>query len=303
MHACGSPRFSRLAVVLLAVMAAALLYGIFRVALHQTVSRHLQASIRNIPGCTGLRYDRLVLSHFSLECRIHRAALLFDDPRDAVPFEQIHIRRFRPGKPLPRQFDVLMEGFRLASSHPLATPLRPYLQGVVNHRLQGNVQIGWHRQSGSTAAWSLGLSAQIADLGDVQLAFRLDKVNANGVALALNNPLNWLMVLPGVELVGGRCLYKDQGLFNRILTNQADIQGRRPEQIRAAMRDDLQRRLDTEKNPGVQAVWRSLMLFCQDPGRIIISIRPPNPIPLGQLLWLRQPRDFIQRLAVESMVE
>jgi|GEM_PF-2547450 len=303
MDACGSPRFSRLAAVLLVFLAAALLYGIFRVALHQTVSRHLQASARSIPGCTGLRYDRLALSHFSLQCQIHKATLLFDNPADAIPFERIHIRRFRPGKPLPRQFDMLMEGFRIRPSHPMAAPLQAYLRGVANHPVRGHLQMEWDRQGEKTEAWSVGLTAQIADLGEVQLSFRLGKVNPDGVALALNNPLNWLMVLPGVELVEGRCRYEDEGLFNRILTYQAREQGHPPEQIRAAMLGRLQRRLEAEKAPGVRAVWRSLMRFCQNPGRIRLTTLPSEPIPLGQLLWMRQPRDFIQRLAVESIVE
>lgn len=303
MHAYGPPRFSRLAAVILTALAAVLLYGGFRLALHHTVSRHLQASARNIPGCTGLHYDRLSLAHFSLQCQIHRATLLFDNPNDAVPVKQISIRRFRPGKPLPRQFDMVMDGFRFPSSHPLAEPLRPYLQRVGHHQMRGHLQIKWDRQGTKREAWSVGLTAQIADLGEMQLSFQLDQVNVDGVALALKAPVNWLMVLPGVALVEARCLYEDHGLFSRILTHQARESGHRPEEVRAAMLDSLQRRLDTEKAPDVQAVWRSLMRFCQNPGRLRFTTRPPDPIPLGQLMWMRQPGDFIQRLAVESIVE
>jgi len=106
-----------------------------------------------------------------------------------------------------------------------------------------------------------------------------------------------------VEWVQGKLTYGDDGLFDRILIDAARKRGRPPQQIREALLQDLQMRLQTEKEPAVQAVWQSLIAFCRHPGHITLQTRLPRPRPLGQLLWVRKPRDVIRSLAIESSVD
>jgi len=121
--------------------------------------------------------------------------------------------------------------------------------------------------------------------------------------MALASPLNWLLVLPPVELVQGACDYDDQGLFERAIRDAAQEQKRRPEQVRETLLGNLRVLAQAEKDTGVQAVWQSLETFCRHPGRLTLQTRLSRPIPLGQLMWMRQPRDFIRGLAVESTAE
>jgi hypothetical protein len=140
---------------------------------------------------------------------------------------------------------------------------------------------------------------QIAHAGSGTASIRLDKVNAEGVALALATPLNWLMVLPAVELVEGRFSYEDQGLVDRLLVDQARAQGRRPEEMRRAILADLHRRAQADTDPAVRSVWQSTAAYVRNPGRVQIGARPPRPTTLGQLLWMRQPRDIIRGLGID----
>jgi hypothetical protein len=186
---------------------------------------------------------------------------------------------------------------------PLLAPLRQALQNLNYRRLTGDLQIRLERRGEDHTEWEIDLVLRIVDAGTVALSARLNKINADGVAMALNNPLNWLIVLPPVEWVQGKLTYGDDGLFDRILIDAARRQGRPPEQVREALLQTLQMRLKTEKEPGVQAVWQSLITFCRHPGHITLKTRLPRPRPLGQLLWVRQPRDVIRGLAIESTVD
>jgi hypothetical protein len=104
-------------------------------------------------------------------------------------------------------------------------------------------------------------------------------------------------------LVQGSCGYEDQGLFERALRNAAREQNRQPEQVRETLLQNLQRQAQREKKLEVQAVWRSLETFCRNPKRITLQTRLSHPIRLGQLLWMRQPSDFIRGLGVVSTAE
>ena len=296
-------RWSRLSVLILATISAALLFGLFRVVLHRTVARQLQETAQTIPGCTGIRYARLTIPTFTLQAKIEEAALLFADAAEEIQLQTVHIRRFRPGDRLPKALDATIDGFEMDRHQPLLAPLRQALQNLNYRRLTGDLQIRLERRGEDHTEWEIDLVLRIVDAGTVALSTRLDKLNADGVAMALDNPLNWLIVLPPVEWVQGKLTYEDDGLFDRILIDAARRQGRPPQQVREALLQTLHMRLQTEKEPGVQAVWQSLITFCRHPGHITLKTRLPRPRPLGQLLWVRQPRDVIRGLAIESTVD
>ena len=300
MAATDNPRASMLAWVIVATAVAALLFGLFRWGLQRTVARQIEASVRTIPGCTGIRYSRLNIPYFSLQCRIHDAALLFDGDAGDIALQMIHIRRFRPGGRLPRVLEAALHGVHLKSSHPLTASLQPWLQRLGYDALTGELQIQWVRQGEKPERWEVDLTLAVADAGDMRLAFRWDKVNMQGVALALDNPLNWLMVLPPIELIDATVTYRDQGLWERLLIDIARQEGRRPEDVRTDLIMALQRQARIENDPAVRAVWQSLERFCRQPGRIIFRTRLAQPLPLGQFLWMRQPEDVIRRLAMEA---
>ena len=296
-------RFSRLAVVIFIAITAALLFGLFRVVLHHTIARELQETVQTIPGCTGIRYDALTIPYFSLQCEIHGASLLFAGTAEEIPLQTIHIRRFRPGDRLPRALDAAFYGVQIETRQPLMAPLRQPLEDLGYHVLTGDLQIQLERHGENKEEWALDLTLRVAEAGRLRLSIRLDKVSAEGVAMALANPLNWLLVLPPVELVQGSCDYEEQGLFERALMNAAREQNRPPEQVREALLQNLRRQAQSEENPAVQAVWRSLETFCRNPKRITLQTRLSRPMPLGQILWIRQPNDFIRGLGVESTAE
>jgi hypothetical protein len=182
-------------------------------------------------------------------------------------------------------------------------PLEKSLRELGYPALTGDLELRWDRRGEKQEEWTVDLRIRVADAGEMVLSVRLDKVNAQGVALALENPFNWLLVLPAIELVAAQCDYRDKGLFERALLDAARKQGQRPEAVRKALLNHLRLRTQTEKDPHIQAVWRSTEAFCRHPERIILHTRLPRPVPLGQLLWIRQPRDLIRGLALESRTE
>ena len=210
-------RWSRLSVLILATISAALLFGLFRVVLHRTVARQLQETAQTIPGCTGIRYARLTIPTFTLQAKIEEAALLFADAAEEIQLQTVHIRRFRPGDRLPKALDATIDGFEMDRHQPLLAPLRQALQNLNYRRLTGDLQIRLERRGEDHTEWEIYLVLRIVDAGTVALSARLNKINADGVAMALDNPLNWLIVLPPVEWLHGKLTYGDDGLFERIL--------------------------------------------------------------------------------------
>ena len=303
MAAMHTTRFSRLKLVMIVTIAAVLLFALFRVILHQTIARQLQTAVQAIPDCTGIRYARLTIPYFSLQCKIHDASLAFAGTGDEIPIRMIHLRRFRPGDQLPQALDVTLYGVRIESRHPLVAPLKQSVRRLGYHALAGDLHLQLERRGEDKKEWAIHLALQIAEAGGVTLSMQLDNLREEGVLMALASPLNWLLVLPPVKLVQGTIIYEDRGLYERALGVAAREHQRRPDQIRDTLLNHLRRQSQTEKDPGVRAVWDSLADFCQNPKRITLQTRIPRPMPLGQLLWMRQPRDFIGGLSIESTTD
>jgi hypothetical protein len=303
MAAMITTRFSRFKMAMIVIIAAVLLFGLFRVVLHQTIARQLQKTVQTIPDCTGIRYARLAIPYFSLQCKIQDASLLFAGATDAIPMRMIHIRRFRPGDHLPQALDVTLYGVRLETRHPLMAPLKQSVERLGYPALAGDMHLQLERRGVDKEEWALDLALEMAAAGGLTLSMQLDNVREDGVSMALANPLHWMLVLPPVKLVQGSITYEDRGLYQRALGAAARAHQRPPDQIRETLLNHLRRQSQTEKNPGVQAVWQSLTVFCQNPKRITLQTRLPRPIPLGQLLWMRQPRDVFRGLSIESTTD
>ena len=263
----------------------------------------MQTSVQAIPGCTGIAYDKLTISYFAWQGDIHGAVLRFANPSENIVSRKIRIKRFRPGNPFPRVLEAQGDGVKINSHHSLLAAARVSLDRLGYRQIEGEISIRWIRTGEHQEDWTVDLMLRVVGAGDVGLSLQSGKVNAEGIAAAMGNPLNWLMVLPPIELVEGKLVYQDRGLADRILELAAREQGRPPEDIRKTLLYNLQTKSQTEPDPKVRAVWQSLAAFWRRPGQITLQTRLERPLPLGQLLWMRQPQEIIRGLAIESTVD
>jgi hypothetical protein len=287
--------------LLIIVIALGLIFGLYRLILHQSVARQVQLLARSIPGCTGIRYGRLKIPFFSFQAHLQNVKLDFTNGIAPIAIGAIHLGHFRPGDRLPRILDVALDGVVAPSGHPLV-PFGPRLQELGYSMVRGDLHIQWTRRGTALDAWDLDLAFKMAEAGEMALGLNLAKVNLEGIFLALQKPANWLMVLPPVELMVFRGSYRDRGLFERAVRVAAHDRGQTPHALRGAMQYQLQVLRQNEKDPHVQSVWQALEAFVRHPGRIRLRTNLTDPTPLGQLWWLRRPREVIQRLGLECRV-
>jgi len=116
MPAVSRPRFTSPAKLLIIVMAVGLVFGLYRLVLYRSVSRHVHHLAHSIPGCTGIRYSRLSIPFFSLQARLSDATLDFANDIAPISVDSIHLRRFRPGDRLPRILDAALDGITVNST-------------------------------------------------------------------------------------------------------------------------------------------------------------------------------------------
>jgi hypothetical protein len=278
-------------------LAAALLFGLFRLALHQVVARQLQAAAAQIPGCTALRYDALTIPYFALQCDVQNPEWRFDAAGDSISARTLQIRRFRPGRTLPRILDVTVDGLVLDVRRPTLAGLRPSLQPLGFNRVTVNADLSWISEGDPQGSWTVEAALQIPDAGQARVSVRMDKVNIRGVALALKNPLNWLVVLPAMELVAASGAYEDRGLLERAIGAAARRNNQPPDEMHRTIVKELQTRSQAAQDPQVRAFWQALAAsFTRPPAPLTFEARLRRPLPLSRLLWVRTPADAVRAL-------
>jgi hypothetical protein len=302
MAAVSRDRFPWPAKLLTMVIAIALVFGVYRLVLHQRVAHHLQLLAQSLPGCTGMRYSKLSIPYFALQADLQNVALDFANGIPPITADTAHIRRFRPGNRFPRALDAAMRGIVLNAGHPLL-PFGNGLRDLGYPVLKGDLHIQWERHGDTPDDWNLNLMLKMAAAGEMVLSLQLAKVNTEGIMLALREPYNWLMVLPAIELIELRCSYVDEGLFERAVYAAALDRGQAPQVFLEALQRQLEALRQREEDFRVRSVWQSLEAFCSRPGRIRLQTNLTHPIPLGQLWWLRRPEEFIRHLALECRVD
>lgn len=286
------------------LLATALLFGLFRLALHQVVARQLQAAATQIPGCTALRYDALTIPYFALQCDVQNPEWRFDAAGDSISARILQVRRFRPGRTLPRILDITVEGLVLDVRRPILADLRPTLQPLGFDRVTVNADLSWVREGDPQGSWAVDAALQILDGGQARVSVRMDKVNIRGVALAVKNPLNWLMVLPAMELVAASGAYEDRGLLGRAIGAAARRNKQPPDEMHRTIAKELQIRGQSAQDMRVRAFWQALAaLFTRPPAPLTFEARLRRPLPLSRLLWVRTPADAVRALNLEVRAE
>lgn len=285
--------------VIMAVVMAAVLFGLFRLVLYRVIAHQLQTAATQIPGCTGMRYDTLSIPYFSLQCDLQNVVLLFANPDDSITARSLSVGRWRTGKVLPRALDVTIHDLLLDARHPVLAPLRHHLLALDLDKLTISADLSWMREGAQEELWTVKALLEIAETAQISIALLLDKVNARGVALALENPVNWLLVVSAARLVTANGRYEDRGLLGRAVEAAAHRQGRRPEEIRRAVMRETGRRARAAQEPQVRTFWRVLSDVSRQPVPLMFETRLMQPLPLVRLLWVRRLEDAVRSLNLE----
>jgi len=140
----------------------------------------------------------------------------------------------------------------------------------------------------------MGMSVGVDDMGELQMDFEVsgipfseDMIDQSAEALLQDDFIAALLEQAAMEV--GSLSYTDHGLFDRVVSANAEKAGQTREEYVQAAVDGLraEREEVASSEPAVQAI-DALIAFFETPGTLTMTVAPDAPVPVQQMVLATQ---------------
>jgi hypothetical protein len=280
-----------------AVTIAAGIYLGLQGHLRHRVDRQLQATAQAIPEIAAIDYADLEVHWRPLGIELHEIRLVPQNGAAPIPIRRVHLKRFKAGPILPEHLDVSLYETRLPHQHPVVAPVAHLLSRLDMQVLDIDMHIQLVRDAAREKSWRGHLELQVRQAGILRIALAVENLDVNGVLRALDNPFNWMMVLPPVAIRAAALEFEEGGLVARMVTDRARRTGTTPMAARRQLAAEIEQAARQRKIPNLGA---PLAAFVAAPVRIGYHTGNPDPVYLGRLIWSPKARDWVSPLKVSG---
>ena len=285
----------RLGLLMAVVIFAAGIYLGLRGYLRHRVDRQLQATAEAIPHITAIDFADLAIHWRPLGIELHQVRLVPQHGAAPIPIRRVHLKRFEAGEILPDHLDVSLYAARLPRHHPTVAPVAHLLKRLEMAALDVDLHVQLARDAARKQSWRGHLELQARQAGILRIALAVENLDVHGILRALDNPLNWMAVLPPVGIRAAALEFEEGGLVGRIVADHARRTGTTPMAARRKLAADIERAARQRK---ILPLGTPLAAFVSAPVRIGYHTANPEPVYLGRLIWSARARDWLTPLQV-----
>ncbi len=158
-----------------------------------------------------------------------------------------------------------------------------------------------YRYEEASKTFNLGkIEIDVADMGAITLSLRLGGVSPDEIKKALepppapppgqsppgqtrppaNNGAAAMGLLARINLLAADLSYRDKSILGRVVKREAQKKQTDEASIRAQYRALLTGLRDEQKDPLVKDAFDAVIAFIDDPGELVVEVRPPAPLNL-----------------------
>ena len=137
------------------------------------------------------------------------------------------------------------------------------------------------------------LSIGADEVGKISVGFRLSNISLGQEEIAML-PFSF----PQVIFHEARIEYHDDSLIERLIMLGAKQQKVSPEDFKSALIRDIEKEIAKEKDQFARNALIEIKKFLTDPDEFTISASPSQPQPLGKIMRINNPKDFIKLLNI-----
>ena len=284
----------------LLMAAAILITGIYlglRGYLRHQIDRQLQATAQAIPDITAIDYADMAVHWRPMGIELHQVRLVPQHGAAPIPIRRVHLKGFEAGEILPDHLDVSLYAARLPRHHPILASVAHLLKRLEMTVLDVDMHFQLARDAARERSWYGHLELQVRQAGILRIALAVENLDVHGIVRALDNPLNWIVVLPPVGIRAAALEFEEGGLVRRIVADRSHRNGTTPTAARRELAAEIER---TARLWKILPLGTPLAAFVSAPVRIGYHTANPEPVYLGRLIWSAKVRDWLTPLQVAA---
>ncbi|MUM77227.1 hypothetical protein GKC30_06230 [Pseudodesulfovibrio sp. F-1] len=266
------------------VFAAICAAGLYWFVNHE-VERAFNQAVSDVPG--------LIVSYDDIAVRFSDQSVILEGVEAALPggqrvsAEEIRFGAFDQKNPVPHFAKVWVRGLLVhvtpANFGSWAAPLLS--MGV--REIRGDLAVDYAYDLTAQALTVRAFSLSAPQLGEVSLTGTVDRLD-------LDRPR--VEKLVGLRLVAANLIYEDRALVGMALGSSARLLGISPAEARERLLAEIGSMIRygaREGNAVAEDALMGLAEFVAEPGRVVVSARPDEPVPL---LYFFMGRDLFDNL-------
>jgi hypothetical protein len=252
----------------------------------------------SVPGVAAIDVGRIRSGPFGRWIEMEAVSIRFTSGRMPIRIDSARISDTDYSHPVPHRMNLALDGVRLHPSHlPQRFGLLP--NKVVSGQLVLRLEAVYRYRDDLQQLDLQRFLLTVVQLGELSLAGRFDNLNLERIFQAPIQPAAVFGAVTGARIQNAVLTYRDRSLVKEAVLRRARRRGQTPARYARNLVESL--RLRGEGAPGglLARTLQPLVGFLTDPDLLRISVRPKQPVTLGWLLWVRDPKHLIELLGLQ----
>ncbi|MGD8367869.1 MAG: hypothetical protein PVG78_09515 [Desulfobacterales bacterium] len=281
-----------------AVLIAAAGCGLFLWHARHRVFAMVDAIAGGVPGVASIDVGGVHTDLFGGGIQLEQLTVRLASGKEPIRIASAEILDADRRHPVPRWMHVALHGIELhpAIHLPEVSALIP--SGVAPEPLIVNLEAVYRYRADSRQLDLQRLFLGSEKLGEISIAGRFDNLDLERTMKGPVQFAEMIGAVTGARIRDAAFTYQDHDLVRETIRRRAQRRGMPPERYARLLVKMLRLRGEGEPKGLLDRTLAPLAEFLSDPDTLRISVHPPQPVPFGWLLWVRDPKRLIELLGL-----
>lgn len=253
----------------------------------------INIAIANIANYADVDYKSASVDLFGLDVHISDVVISPANSKEKVNINEIVIYDLDEESDIPLFLNISFNGIEMPIDNLGGNAERikelGYKDNVI---LNASLKYRYNKETREINFNKLKIGAD--DAGDLDASFRL-----GNIGISPEEIIGVLFTFPEIILHDIKISYNDDSLVERLLELAAKEQNKNVKQMKDEAMQNIAMEIEREQDKFTRNALKEIKDFIDDPERLVISIEPKDPLPLGRLLDVNDPKDIIKLLNVK----
>jgi len=160
--------------------------------------------------------------------------------------------------------------------------------------IKANIELDYKYDDKEKEFYLNALSIGAEKMGTINLAFHISNVDLNP-----DNIMSIMSSFPQILIHYADLSYKDASLVTRLQKKAAKENGEDVDSFINKITKEIDKEISQEKDKFTKQAMEAFKEFIKKPNKILISISPKKPVPIGRMQRVNDPKEIIKLLNVK----
>lgn len=281
---------------LLSVSAAG--YGLFHWQGKRRVVRGLQGVADILPAVEAIDCSRVSIAFPGEPIRLEDLSIRLAGTDVPVFIESAVIHSMDRSRAVPRWMHLDIRGARIRPRDHFPPLFGVTPSGSVGENIECRFSADYRRPGEEPDIEIRRLLVGAGRVGEIELTGRFDNLDLGRLFSLPFQPAEAVAAVAAARIRHASLFYRDGGLVRGMVTEASVRQGLSPERIARRFTSRIRVRAEGPRQGKVAQILAPVERFLADPRQIQLQIRPPKPVSIGALFWVRDPEQLIEMLGL-----